>query len=136
MVLQSLNTSSGEAASESGSINYSVGQVFQAILESPDYKVIHGVQFATDIGESQTEPELQIMAYPNPMMDYVIFSVDNFENQDLAYQFLDMQGRVLKKAPIEKSATRISQTFTGKGFYILNITTGNKLLKSIKLITK
>ncbi len=133
-LMQSLNASGGEAFGANGTTTYSVGQLFFTTISSSNTIVIQGVQQAHESIGIEIRNMINVLAYPNPMIDYLILTVDHFENRRLEYQFFDIQGKLLIKENIKNQETRITPPLLKKGFYILSIIEGKRLLKSIKII--
>ena len=66
---QSINSGGNKANGATGSVNYSVGQVFYHHLNNDNYQIHEGVQYGYEIinsiGENNTI-ELKYNVYPNP----------------------------------------------------------------------
>ena len=132
--MQSLNASGGASYEANGSVTYSIGQLFFTTMSTSNTIVDHGVQQVNELNGITKRDLINVLAYPNPMIDHLILSVDQYDKRSLEYQFLDIQGKLLIKDNIKNQETIITPPLLKNGFYILSIIEGKRLLQSIKII--
>ncbi len=118
--MQSLNALGGEGNGANGSITYSVGQLFFNTKSTSNTIVNHGVQQVYELTGLAKRDIISVMAYPNPMVDYLIISIEQIKTRNLEFQFLDMQGKLLVKDKIINEETRITPPLLKNGFFILS----------------
>ena len=84
---ESINAKGGDASGSGGYMSYSVGQVAFQTHTGADGSIAEGAQqpyeisVITAIGKANGIT-LSIAAYPNPVSDYLILSIDEFEITD------------------------------------------------------
>lgn len=130
----------GGEATGTGSASYTVGQVvYTAHTGTNGNSIIHGVQQPFEISVVTGIPEaeginLSISAYPNPVSDFLIISVENFELSILNIQLFDINGKLLKSKKITADKTEIATTNLTAGTYFLKVTDNKKVIKLFKII--
>lgn len=131
-------TSGGVASGSNGTSSYSVGQPFYISSIGVNGKVIQGVQQPYEIsvitGINDLQINLKATVYPNPSADYVTLSIDNPEINQLSYQLLDIQGRVIRHEKFRKSNVNIKMTSLNSGIYFLKVLSKQRQLKTFKII--
>ena len=132
-------TSGGDSESETYKVSFSVGQCFYTATEQSNNYISSGIQhpfmlisIETDIKTDDVDPGL--LAYPNPVRDWLRLRVDDPELKGLNYILLDLSGKVLQMKKIEGSESIISMTGLPSGSFILNIYGNEGIIKSFKLI--
>ena len=97
---QEIVTTSGlNASGEGGTISYSVGQVSVAQNTGTEGSVLEGVQQPYII-DPTVESEianinLKLATYPNPTSDEIILTAEDLDLENLSYQLLSSEGKVL-----------------------------------------
>ena len=128
----------GDASGTGGSSSYTVGQVGYTTNTGSNGSVAQGVQHPyeifTSIGIEQTEINLELMAYPNPISNNLTLSVGNYNKEKLTYQFYDMQGKLLESRKVENIITIINMQKLPVSTYHLNILDNNSLIKTFDII--
>ena len=143
-IMGSVVTSGSNASGSSGTIAYSIGQVFYTYIGSEMiYNVAQGIQHQEkeDIIEVPQLPEtkVEIVVFPNPTIDIVNINMDatDLENGQRTYKIYDIQGRLLKENLIKETTTQISLNYLSPSIYLLVVySSDKKMLKTFKIIKK
>lgn len=135
---QSVNTSGGDGKGSGGSVSFSIGQIAYRTAESSEIKMIEGVQQPYEIFivtgiNNHLANLLNIQAYPNPTMDYVNLSVDNFSRETLYYRLYDMHGRLLEIGQISQNQTQLNLYHLPSAPYLLKVMTKKQELRTFKI---
>lgn len=138
--MTSLVASGSTASGTSGSVTYTIGQVFYTYIGESVYNVAQGIQ------HQQTEKTLgmpetsraELFIFPNPTTDYVNLSLNGLELDygKKHYKLYDMQGRLLKQNTITESETPISLSTLGSAIYILTVYIDDQVLKTFKILKR
>lgn len=142
-LMETIIASGNNASGSSGTVSYSIGQVFYTYmgLES-SYSITQGVQQLEkdkNLGIPEVDkPTTEIYVFPNPTTDYVNVSLKGteLENLDRSYKLYDIQGRLLKQNTISQTETQVSLSNLSSSIYILVVYVDNKVLKSFKILKK
>ncbi len=141
--METFNASGDDATGGSGSVTYSIGQVFYTYIGESVYDVAQGIQQGElsqtlDTTENSVEPKVEIFIFPNPTTDYVTINMEGFEFESglRSYQLYDIQGRFLKQNTINQNETQIDLNDLSSSIYILQVYVDNKILKTFKIIKK
>lgn len=142
-IMGTINTSGTNAIGSSGTVAYSIGQVFYTYIGQSVYNVAQGIQHeelekTLTTPENSIEPKTEIFIFPNPTTDFVTVNMEGleFNNEQRSYQLYDMQGRLLKQNTINHSETQINLTDLSSSIYILQVYSNNKVLKTFKILKK
>ena len=142
-IMGTINTSGTNAIGSSGTVTYSIGQVFYTYIGQSVYNVAQGIQHeelekTLTTPENSIEPKTEIFIFPNPTTDFVTVNMEGleFNNEQRSYQLYDMQGRLLKQSTINHSETQINLTDLSSSIYILQVYFNNKVLKTFKILKK
>ena len=141
--METFNASGDDATSDSGSVAYSIGQVFYTYIGESIYNVAQGIQQeelnqTLAVTENSVEPRAEIFIFPNPTTDFVIVNMEGyeFENGPRSYQLYDVQGRLIKQNIINQDETQIDLNDLSSSIYILQVYVNNKILKTFKILKK
>tara|TARA_B110000285_G_C14933875_1_gene518609 strand:+ start:371 stop:856 length:486 start_codon:yes stop_codon:yes gene_type:complete len=129
----------GGDASGTGSLSYSIGQVFYITNTGSDGTVGQGVQQAYEISstlgiEAYEAITLDLEIYPNPTVDYLTLDVKDFKFAELDYVLFDMRGKMLMKNDINQNKTTIEMMDLPKSMYFLKVSDGTNIVKTFKII--
>jgi len=131
-------TSGGDISSPSGTINYSIGQIFYTTNGATSGTVSQGVQQAYEIfvttGIEHIEITLNILVYPNPTTDYLLLKIDQEELEGLHFQLYNINGQLLQKNKLNNQETHINISNYSQATYILNVYSNKKEIKTFKII--
>ena len=85
--METINASGSDSTGSSGSVTYSIGQVFYTYIGESVYDVAQGIQQGElsqtlDTPENSVEPKVEIFIFPNPTTDFVNVNMEGFEYQN------------------------------------------------------
>lgn len=139
--METLVTSGEDSIGASGSVTYSIGQVFYTDMTESFYKVSQGIQQGelnnTLTTEDNTiEPKTEILIFPNPTIDYVTINITGYQSQNMQYfyRLYDLQGRLLKQDTANQNETQINVNDLHAAIYLLQLYSDNKILKTFKIV--
>jgi len=142
-IMGTINASGNDAIGSSGTVTYSIGQVFYTYIGESVYNVAQGIQheeinLIIDTPENSAKLQTEIFIFPNPTTDFVNVNMKGyeFENGPRSYQLYDYQGRLLKQNTINQTETQINLNNLSTSIYILQVYVNNKVLKTFKIIKK
>jgi hypothetical protein len=143
-IMETIITSGNNATGSSGSVTYSIGQLFYTYIGESVYNVAQGIQhqeiFNTENPPGSIDPDAvaEIFIFPNPTTDFVNVKINGLElqNGEQSFQLYDFQGRLLKQNKIEETETQINLNDLSSSIYILKVNVNNKYLKTFKIIKK
>jgi len=130
-------TTGGNVAGASGSVSYSVGQVFYLTHESATGTVHEGLQQAYEIFTVDIPGivnEFDITLFPNPAQDHLVIRVADNEGKNLRYQIYSASGQMMVAKNLTGTETNIEVEFLPPSTYIIHILSDNKTIKTFKLI--
>ena len=110
------------------SIRYFVLHKGNALLDSVDVNIVNTV----DLPELKDE---SILAYPNPSTNFLNIEIPNVSNNNLFILF-DISGKKVFSVKLNLSINNVDLRHLKSGIYSYQISNGNQLLKSDKLILK
>jgi hypothetical protein len=135
---ESANASGGDATGSGGIVAYSVGQVVYNSITGSSGNVAQGVQHAYEIftvGIEETTFNISLIAFPNPTSDNLILQISDYNNEKLAFQLYDLQGKLLTSGLVTAQQTQISLASLPITTYFINIVNQeNKNVQSFKII--
>jgi hypothetical protein len=135
---ESLNSSGGVISSLDGSINQSIGQMFNSPINDSNEIIYQGVQYAIDLtslGTDSHQFELSVMAFPNPSTSELNLQISKVNSDDLSYKMYNLLGQLVKSSSISAEKTKINIENLPNAMYQLNVFSNNKnLIKSFKII--
>jgi hypothetical protein len=135
---ESPTAAGGEATGTGGTASYSVGQVVYTTSTGTNGSLAQGVQQAyeisTTVGINETSINLELSVYPNPTTDYLTLKIDDVKLSTLNFQLIDLQGKIIENKKVTASNTTIKMEALPKAIYVLNVTKGNQLIKTFKVI--
>ena len=139
-VMGNIITSGNNAEGSSGSVAYSIGQVFYTYVGESVYELAQGVQqnetATTLIVPTNVDPIAEIVIFPNPTTDYVSINMTGvvLDKTQSSYQLYDMQGRMLKQCSIKTQETQINVSDLSSAVYLLQVVVDNDHTKTFKIV--
>lgn len=136
----SLVATGGEASGNGGAVSFSVGQIAVQSNGDGTTTVSEGVQQPYEISVSGVDNypniTLNAMVYPNPTLDIVRLTIDNFDLQSsrVSARLYDGNGKLLKEVRIADSHTEMDMESLPSGTYYLNLFSAKQMLKSFKVV--
>jgi hypothetical protein len=135
---QSVNSSGGNATGSGGTVSYSIGQVVYSFNAGNVGSVAQGVQHSFEIlpvGIKEKSLNISLTIFPNPTTENLILQANNYSNEKLLYQLLDIQGKQLSTGQIIAQQTQINTASLSNATYFINvINQENQKLQSFKII--
>jgi hypothetical protein len=138
---QSTNASGGSASGSGGSVSYTVGQVFYTSISDTSGKVSQGVQQTyeiSNVGVKESNLNISLGVFPNPTVNNLTLSItDDYKNEKLTYQLIDLQGKLLSSGPITSPQTEINTSTLASATYFIHVMNqDNQKVQSFKIIKK
>lgn len=139
-LMETIITSGSNATGSSGTVAYSIGQVFYTYIGAESAYVAQGIQQQEkdeNLGTPEVEePKTEMFVYPNPTADFVNISMSglDLESGQRSYRLYDIQARLLQQNTINGTDTQVSLNNLSPSIYILVVYVDNKILKSFKII--
>lgn len=129
----------GNAIGDGGSASYSIGQVAYQSFESSIVNIHQGVQQAFEIFIITSLQERDLVSdwklYPNPSVGEIYLSYSEpVYNEELRYQILDSQGRVIENGLITSNPCHFDTTQYRPGQYTLKVIASNQIIRTFKII--
>lgn len=135
---EAIPTSGGDASSNKGSVSYSVGQIVYSSNTATNGTVTQGVQQAYEIyvttGIEETGINLSVLAYPNPVINYLKLELESKKLESLSYQLYNIQGKLLQSEKIEGTESQIDMSNYISSTYFIRIINQNQSIKEFKII--
>lgn len=119
------------------SISWSMGELATTSYTSGELLLTEGFQqpgLEVSTLIDQTEDEVEIKAYPNPVRYQLTVDIPANDGDATLMELYDLNGRLLKVTSFKGKSERIDLSSFPSGEYILRISDGEKLLKSLKII--
>ena len=132
----SLNAAGGDASSGTGSVSYSIGQLFVSSNSGSGYTSNEGVQqpyeILVSVEEEVDNPQFECNAFPNPAKNYLI--IETNINNNISFELFDLNGRLLKREDIRSNITKLNIVDLKPSVYYLRIKNSSEIIKSFKII--
>ena len=129
-----------DATGSGGTVAFSVGQVVYTTNTSATGSVSQGVQQPYEIftvGIKETELNISISVFPNPTTDNLTLQISDYNNEKLAYQLVDLQGKLVSNGQVSAQQTQINTVSLPPAIYFIHIVNkDNKQVQSFKIIKK
>ncbi len=134
----STNTSGGNVSGTGGNVSYTVGEVFYTNYSGSTGSVSAGVQHTYKVDPNgifdKQSFSVNLLVSPNPTSDFINLNIENFKQEPLVYQLVDLQGKLIETMDINIAQTRINMSNLASATYILNITLNTQTVQSFKII--
>lgn len=141
--IESFITAGNNATGSSGSVSYSVGQLFYTNFEAANFNVVQGVQQVEVKKKSATKietikPNTGMFVFPNPAKDFIYLTTAEtaLEKELMSYKLFNLHGILLKQSDINQEESKIYLNDLMPSLYLLQVYRNNKLLKTFKIIKK
>lgn len=130
----------GEATGVGGSASFTTGQIVYTQKTGTTGSESQGVQQPYELtvttGLNETGKNIEVKVYPNPSTSFLTLNIEADETENLSYQLINIQGKVIETNKIIKSITNIRVEDLPKSTYFLSIVENNKPIKSFNIIKK
>lgn len=136
----SVTSSGSNGIGSGGSVSYSVGQISYTSAIGTGGNLNAGVQQPFEIFtlgvDNFPNISLAFVIYPNPTTSLINLKVMNLGIENLQYELLDLNGKIIEEKKIDYQETQIQMENNASGIYLLKILDKNKLIKTFKIIKK
>jgi len=137
---QVLATSGLTVTDTRGSVSFTIGQPFYTSYTNFDGSITQGVQqsILVDVATSTDIAEgVSCTAYPNPVSQYLIITVNDVDRLEPEALFFDSDGKFIfsKKLNLRQTSIPANLLVTGTVFN-LAIRSNGKLIKTFRIIKK
>jgi hypothetical protein len=130
-------TSGANGSSPTHQLSWTIGEPIIETLTQSSNILTQGFHqtnlVVTDITE-QTTLNLELVIYPNPVVNQLNLNIENPENLPLNYVLYDEVGRVLSQDRIYSNQSSISMENLSRANYLLAIYSGDSKVKVFKVI--
>ncbi len=138
---ESVSASGGNATGNAGTTSFTIGQVFHLIESGTTGSIAHGVQQPYEISivtgiEPDAGIDLICQAHPNPACEFVMLKIEDYNFENLTYILYDINGKLLAKKKITENETIIAMKNLTAATYFLKLSSGNKEVKTFKIIKR
>jgi hypothetical protein len=133
----SVNTSGGTISNSSGSLSYSIGQVAYESIYNSSGSVSEGVQQAFEIATlmlTENTFNFSLTAFPNPTHSFLTLGIENFNQEKLTYQLVDLEGKLVQQGAIQLKETRLDMTQLPIATYFVEVNHEGKNIQTFKII--
>lgn len=141
MAQETIPAAGGNASGSGGSVSFTIGQTFYTAPNGADGSVLQGIQQPYEIStvtgiDRARGIDLAMAVFPNPVTDFLVLRVDQYDPENLYYQLLDIQGRLIKIGKIVGEETIIDMVGTTPSVYLLRVLDNEKYIKTFQIIKK
>lgn len=137
---ESLNASGGDITTSSGSVSYSIGQLFYNTYSNDYASVQQGVQQAFEIytlGTEELAQSISMRVYPNPTTNSLSLKIEDYQQEKMNYQIYDLNGRKVGQGKVTSKETDINMSdFASATYLIYVLDQDNKTNQKFKIIKK
>jgi hypothetical protein len=133
-----VNVSGGDANDQSGSVSYTVGQVFYNVNWNSAANINEGIQQPYEIYnissvENQMHSE-DLNVYPNPTNGLITLELEKFNNNNMKCNVFDLKGELILSIDLNSAKNEISLTDYPAGTYYAEIRKNNEKINTYKII--
>lgn len=134
---QNTVASGGVASGSGGTVTYSIGQVAYTSSSGTNGNVNQGVQQPFEIyslGLNESSIQFNLTAFPNPTTDFLNLNVSNFNGENLSFQLVDLNGKIIQNKQITEVETEISMSELPSANYFIYLFLNHQKVQSFKII--
>jgi len=134
---QNTVSSGGISSGSGGTVTYSMGQVAFISSTGSNGNVNQGVQQPYEIyslGINESVFSFDLSVFPNPTTDVLNLTIKNFNGENLSYQLVDFNGKIIQTAVIKNELTSINLSELPMASYFINLLENNQKVQSFKII--
>ncbi|MEO9966382.1 MAG: T9SS type A sorting domain-containing protein [Reichenbachiella sp.] len=138
---QAVTSAGGYTTQSKGTISYSIGQLLTESYSTNSGSASFGVQQAyqvttiTGLEANDIKLDLEVNAYPNPTIDYLMFEIVN-QSEPLQAEVFDINGSLLRSATIRSGNEKIQMSGLVEAIYIVQIKSRKRIHKTFRIIKK
>jgi len=136
---EAITASGGNASGNNGSASYAAGQPTYIMLKGSTGSALQGVLQPYEIINTtgvinSPDTPFSLVTFPNPVSDYLILKINDFNNNEMSFQLYDLNGKLLKNKEIKKDLIRIEMKDLLPGIYYLSLRKNNIKVKTFEII--
>jgi hypothetical protein len=132
-----LSASGGDASGTGGSVAYSVGQIVYTTNTGTSGSIAQGIEQAYEIysvGINDSKHSISLSIFPNPTSDFLTLKIQDYLNENLHFQLVDENGKLISNDQITTPETHIEMRALARASYFLNILNNHEIMQSFKII--
>lgn len=132
-----LSASGGDASGTGGYVAYSVGQIVYTTNTGTSGSNAQGIEQAYEIysvGINDSKLTISLSFFPNPTSDFLTLKIQDYLNENLRFQLVDENGKLISNDQITALETQIEMRALARASYFLNILKNNEIMQSFKII--
>jgi hypothetical protein len=128
--------SGGSVSNATGSISYTIGQVFYSSAEGENGSINQGVQqpYTAEIVTGIELKEITLQLFPNPTNELAVLKVEPEFIGLLIFSLFDEAGRLILTSALNNLENPIQLGGNSIGIYFLNVQDSNQIIKSFRII--
>jgi len=135
----SVPAAGGNGVGAGGTASYTIGQIVYTTNTGSNGTVAEGVQQPWEISvitgfKEASGINLIYSAYPNPVSDFLILKVENYDNDNLSYKLYDINGKPIEEQKVTGNETYISMRDLFPSLYFLKVIDNQREIKTFKII--
>lgn len=135
---ENINVAGGDSKSQSGSVSYSVGQVFYNSVSGSGFEINEGIQQPFEVYNVSSVDELSynelIDVYPNPTQGKLTIELQELDLNMLDCQVYDIKSNLVKNIKINSVKTDIFLDELTSGAYFIYVKQDGKTIQTFKII--
>ncbi len=135
---ESINSSGENLSNNSGTLNYTIGQIDYETITDANGSLSQGVQQPYEFFAVGTDNfpffTLSAIVFPNPTTDKLQLKIENYDVDDLNIKMFDIQGKFIFQQKLVENNTLLDLKNIATGTYLLHISDQYLTLKTFKII--
>ena len=136
---ETIAVTGGNATGSGGTVSYTVGQIQYNTYSETNGTVAQGVQQPYEISvvtaiQNTEGIILECLVYPNPTRGEFKLVVKTKEFKNLRFQLYDLNGIRIQDKKVESEETEVPMDGLSPSTYFLKVLSGNKGIKTFKII--
>lgn len=133
----SCNSLGGDVVNNTGSISFSIGQVFYKQIEGVTGFQSQGVQqtieiTTLDLGDDKVN--LSLVAFPNPVQTKLLLKVDSYNQEGVVYSIFNIEGVQLDQGEVCSSETIIDFNHLPNATYVMEVKHNLNIIQKFRII--
>lgn len=136
---EGISTVGADLNNTGGSVSYTIGQPCYKVQSDGTSSITQGVQQPFEISvitdlDQRKAISLQLIAYPNPIRDYLQIKIEQGNYSNLTYKLFDLQGLLIQEDKIVEGEARLNAYDLVPSTYIVKVFAENREVKTFKII--
>jgi hypothetical protein len=135
---QAILPSGGDYTASSGSVSFSVGQVFFSSDTTAEGSLHEGVQHAFEwypVSVADESLVAGVQVFPNPTAGWITIELDkNKSREHITCLISDAYGKTVQNTLLDAESVRIDMQHVPPGWYLVQIVQNQKAIQTFKII--